>query len=94
MAGLPSTTAAGLARRFTGPQWTAVETGVARVTERVFTLLPVTRQARQASSITLPQWQTVEVIFLALCRIANVDSFQSLARLNSTAAFTWSSVVS
>ena len=34
VSGLSSTTAAGLARRFTDPQWIAVETGVARVTER------------------------------------------------------------
>ena len=46
VAGLSSTTAAGLARRFADPQWTAVETGVARITERVFELLPVKRRAR------------------------------------------------
>jgi Transposase DDE domain group 1 len=53
VAGLSSTTAAGLARRFTDPQWTAVETGVARVTERVFELLPVKRRARLAESATV-----------------------------------------
>lgn len=44
--GLSSTTAAGLARRVTDPQWTRVETGVARVTERMLDLLPVARRAR------------------------------------------------
>jgi hypothetical protein len=33
--GLPSTTAAGLARRITAGQWLAVETGLAAVTERM-----------------------------------------------------------
>ncbi|EME59103.1 hypothetical protein H074_16938 [Amycolatopsis decaplanina DSM 44594] len=28
---------------------------------------------RTLSALALPQWQTVEVLFLALCRIANVD---------------------
>jgi hypothetical protein len=37
---LSSTTAAGLARRFTDPQWTAVETGIARVTGRVLDAVP------------------------------------------------------
>lgn len=53
VAGLSSTTAAGLARRFTGPQWTAVEVGVARVTERVVGLLPAARRARLAESVTI-----------------------------------------
>jgi hypothetical protein len=44
VAGLSSTTAAGLARRFTDPQWRGVETGVAQVAERVFELLPVKRR--------------------------------------------------
>ncbi|NDV09707.1 hypothetical protein GXW84_35545 [Rhodococcus sp. IEGM 248] len=43
--GLASTTAAGLARRFTGRHWRAVETGVAAVTERMLALLPVQRAA-------------------------------------------------
>lgn len=38
--GLSSTTAAGLARRFIDPQWSAVETGVARVTERMLARVP------------------------------------------------------
>jgi hypothetical protein len=41
--GLASTTATGLARRFTGEQWRAVESGVAAVTERMLTLLPPER---------------------------------------------------
>jgi hypothetical protein len=38
--GLASTTAARLARRLTGQQWRAVESGLAAVTERMLTLLP------------------------------------------------------
>lgn len=53
VAGLSSTTAAGLARRFTDPQWTAVESGVAQVAERVFELMPATRRARLAESVTI-----------------------------------------
>jgi hypothetical protein len=53
VAGLSSTTAAGLARRFTDPQWTAVETGVAQVTERVYELLPPKRRARLAGTVTV-----------------------------------------
>ena len=37
--GLASTTAAGLARRFTAEQWRAVESGLAAVSERMLTLL-------------------------------------------------------
>jgi hypothetical protein len=40
VSGLSSTTAAGLAPRFTGEQWRAVETGLAQVTERILGLLP------------------------------------------------------
>src|SRR5450755_1852844 len=43
--GLPSTTAAGVARRITGAQWRAVETGLAAVTERMLALLPAPRAA-------------------------------------------------
>jgi len=43
--GLSSTTAAGLARRITGAQWLAVETGLAAVTERMLALLPAPRAA-------------------------------------------------
>jgi hypothetical protein len=43
--GLSSTTAAGLARRITGGQWQAVETGVAAVTGRMVALLPSERAA-------------------------------------------------
>jgi hypothetical protein len=43
--GLCSTTAAGLARRITDPQWRDVEAGLARVTERMLSLLPPARVA-------------------------------------------------
>jgi hypothetical protein len=43
--GLASTTAAGLARRFTKPRWAAVETGVARASQRMLALLPAPRAA-------------------------------------------------
>ena len=46
--GLSSTTAAGVARRITGAQWLAVETGLAAVTERMMTLLPAERAAALA----------------------------------------------
>ena len=46
--GLPSTTAAGLARRITGEQWQAVERGLAAVTERMLALLPAERAAELA----------------------------------------------
>lgn len=42
--GLSSTTAAGLARRFSDPQWISVETGVARVTERMLERVPAARR--------------------------------------------------
>ena len=48
VAGLASTTAAGLARRITGAQWLAVETGLAAVTERMIALLPAARAAALA----------------------------------------------
>jgi hypothetical protein len=43
--GLSSTTAAGVARRITGVQWLAVETGLAAVTGRMMGLLPAARAA-------------------------------------------------
>lgn len=51
--GLSSTTAAGLARRFTDPQWIAVETGVARVTERMLAAVPAARRARLCGAATI-----------------------------------------
>lgn len=51
--GLSSTTAAGLARRFVDPHWTAVETGVARVTERMLERVPAARQARLCGTATI-----------------------------------------
>ncbi len=47
--GLSSTTAAGLARRVTGEQWQAVETGLAAVTARMLDLLPAARAAALAA---------------------------------------------
>lgn len=46
--GLASTTAAGLARRITPPQWQAVEAGLAVVTGRMLSLLPAERAAALA----------------------------------------------
>jgi hypothetical protein len=46
--GLASTTAAGLARRFTPAQWQAVEQGVAAVTGQMLSLLP----AQRATALT------------------------------------------
>jgi hypothetical protein len=43
---LSSTTAPGLARRFTDPQWIAVETEVARVTQRMLERVPAARRTR------------------------------------------------
>jgi hypothetical protein len=51
--GLSSTTAAGLARRFTGPQWTAVESGVARVTGRMLERVPAARRTRLCRTVTI-----------------------------------------
>jgi hypothetical protein len=51
--GLSSTTAAGLARRFTNPQWIAVETGVARVTERMLERVPAVRRNRLCAAATI-----------------------------------------
>lgn len=51
--GLVSTTAAGLARRFTGPQWRAVEAGVAWVTERMLDAVPAARRARLCRTVTI-----------------------------------------
>jgi hypothetical protein len=51
--GLSSTTAAGLARRFTDPRWTAVETGVARVTRRMLERVPAARRTRLCRTATI-----------------------------------------
>jgi DDE family transposase len=51
--GLCSTTAAGLARRLTDPQWTAVEVGVARVSERMLARVPAAQQARLCAMVTI-----------------------------------------
>jgi hypothetical protein len=51
--GLASTTAAGLARRFTDSQWTDVETGLARVSERVLERVSVAQRTRLCLSATI-----------------------------------------
>jgi hypothetical protein len=48
VAGLSSTTAAGVARRITAGQWQAVEAGLAAVTARMLGLLPAARTAALA----------------------------------------------
>jgi hypothetical protein len=53
VAGLTSTTAAGLARRFTDPQWTAVETGVARVTQRMLDVVGAAWRTRLCRTVTI-----------------------------------------
>jgi hypothetical protein len=51
--GLASTTAAGLARRITGPRWSAVEAGVALVSERMLARVPAARRARLTATATI-----------------------------------------
>ena len=51
--GLASTTAAGLARRITGPRWVMVESGVAQVCERVVARVPAARRARLCTRVTI-----------------------------------------
>lgn len=51
--GLASTTAAGLARRITDSQWRDVETGIARVTERMVARAPAARRTRLAETVTI-----------------------------------------
>jgi hypothetical protein len=63
VAGLPSTTAAGLARRFTEDQWAAVEHGVAGVSERMLALLPPRRVTALLDAATIDLDTTdVEVV--------------------------------
>jgi len=51
--GLSSTTAAGLARRFTPEQWQAVERGLAAVHERMLAALPARQEARLTGTATI-----------------------------------------
>ena len=53
MAGLSSTTAAGLARRFTEGQWRAVETGIGEVHTAVLAALPPERAAALCDEVTI-----------------------------------------
>jgi Transposase DDE domain group 1 len=59
--GLASTTAAGLARRFTPAQWEAVETGLAAVTGRMLDLLPGERAAALAGGPVTIDLDTTDV---------------------------------
>jgi hypothetical protein len=59
--GLASTTAAGLARRFTPVQWQAVEQGVAAVTSRMLSLLPAERALALAEGPVTIDLDTTDV---------------------------------
>ena len=59
--GLASTTAAGLARRFTPAQWQVVEQGVAAVTSRMLDLLPAERAAALAGGPVTIDLDTTDV---------------------------------
>ena len=59
--GLASTTAAGLARRFTPAQWQAIEQGVAAVTGRMLALLPAPRAAALAGGPVTIDLDTTDV---------------------------------
>ena len=53
VAGLCSTTAAGLARRFTDGQWHAVETGIGDIGAAMLTALPAQRAAALCAQVTI-----------------------------------------
>jgi len=53
VAGLSSTTAAGLARRFTDGQWQAVETGVGDIGAAMLAALPPARAAALCETVTI-----------------------------------------
>ena len=53
--GLCSTTASGLARRFTDQQWAAVEAGVAAITARMLALVPA------AQAVGLTEAPTIDI---------------------------------
>src|SRR6266513_5133925 len=59
--GLASTTAAGLARRITGAQWLAVETGLAAVTGQMMGLLPPARAAALTTGPVTIDLETTDV---------------------------------
>jgi len=59
--GLASTTAAGVARRLTPVQWQAVESGLAVVTGRMLSLLPVQRAAALAGGPVTIDLDTTDV---------------------------------
>jgi hypothetical protein len=51
--GLSSTTAAGLARKFTDGQWHAVETGIGEVHNAMLAALPLARSAALCETVTI-----------------------------------------
>ncbi len=53
MAGLSSTTAAGLARKFTDGQWHAVETGIGDIHTAMLAALPPARAAALCDQVTI-----------------------------------------
>jgi hypothetical protein len=53
VAGLSSTTAAGLARRFTDGQWRAVETGIGEIHSAMLAALPPARAAALCDAVTI-----------------------------------------
>jgi hypothetical protein len=53
VAGLASTTAAGLARRLSDGQWAAVETGIGQIQSRVLALVPAARAAALCERVTI-----------------------------------------
>jgi hypothetical protein len=53
VAGLSSTTAAGLARRFTDGQWLAVETGIGDIHAAMLAALPAARAAALCETVTI-----------------------------------------
>jgi hypothetical protein len=59
--GLAWTTAAGLARRITPGQWRAVEAGLAAVTGRMLSLLPVPRAAAPSGEPVTIDLDTTDV---------------------------------
>ena len=59
--GLASTTAAGLARRFTPAQWRRREAGLAAVTGRMLSLLPAERAAALADGPVTIDLDTTDV---------------------------------
>jgi hypothetical protein len=83
--GLSSTTAAGLARRITGAQWLAVETGLAAVTERMLALLPAPRAAALTEG---PVTIDLDATDVEACGSRNA-AWRITTRASGRAARTW-----